>query len=527
MRARTTMMLGCALAIPMTPVLWAQGVMDPNEAPNNQSNNQWRTQADGESTALWSEWNAAPRHVRGSTLQGRTITNRSGQTLGTLDDLVIATRRGNIVAGVIETKKGRKAFPWSSLQVRGSDGKLVVPLTMKQLEDGPTFGDSDASTGSDNPYIEDVYAHFGDWPYWEEYRVVGIDEYEVPEDRFERHQRAIDRMERQAERQAERQDRQNDDARNRNENDRAQNRNRNDNDENAQNRNRGDRRNANQMAYESDPRDTVRLSEIMRATVKGTDAELGTVKDVLINTRSGRARYIVLNPTDSISTDKEFKPVPFRDLKFMKGQKTVQVMNVTASDFKSAPGFERTSWPEDSNMAWYRDTDRAYGLGADRMAGNDAEWKVDDDARNRDRADRPRGERNREMARGSGGWADESQNSMYRQGERVELRGTVKAINTESMIRNMSDAVVVTVEAQDGKTKKVCLGPAWFIDHQDRMVNEGQTVAVTGRTVMMDGTSIVMAQEVRIGNRTMVLRDDSGNPAWQVWKTTAQAGVQP
>jgi hypothetical protein len=60
----------------------------------------------------------------------------------------------------------------------------------------------------------------------------------------------------------------------------------------------------------------------------------------------------------------------------------------------------------------------------------------------------------------------------------------------------------------------VHVGPAFFVDEQSLKLAKGDRIEVKGSRVVMDGTPALIAQEIKRGSESMVLRDADGFPLW-------------
>lgn len=64
----------------------------------------------------------------------------------------------------------------------------------------------------------------------------------------------------------------------------------------------------------------------------------------------------------------------------------------------------------------------------------------------------------------------------------------------------------------------VHLGPRWFIENQDILIFEGDTVTVKGSRITFEDRPAIIAASVQKGDDVLMLRDDSGFPVWAGWK---------
>jgi hypothetical protein len=60
----------------------------------------------------------------------------------------------------------------------------------------------------------------------------------------------------------------------------------------------------------------------------------------------------------------------------------------------------------------------------------------------------------------------------------------------------------------------VHLGPSWYLDKQGLKVTPGDHLEVRGSRITFEGKPAIIAAQVKKGDRSFTLRDDSGVPAW-------------
>jgi hypothetical protein len=71
----------------------------------------------------------------------------------------------------------------------------------------------------------------------------------------------------------------------------------------------------------------------------------------------------------------------------------------------------------------------------------------------------------------------------------------------------------------DAETTDVYLAPADFLKDFDCHFSKGDRVQVKGSKVKFNGSSVVLAREVRLNSTTVYLRDDRGAPYWKAGKS--------
>jgi hypothetical protein len=92
-------------------------------------------------------------------------------------------------------------------------------------------------------------------------------------------------------------------------------------------------------------------------------------------------------------------------------------------------------------------------------------------------------------------------------------RGKVLRVERAPMA-GMPDGVHVILELDGGATLVVHLGPAWFIESQPISIQTGDALEVTGSRVTADGAAVVVARKIVKGDQQLLLRNESGIPAW-------------
>ena len=88
--------------------------------------------------------------------------------------------------------------------------------------------------------------------------------------------------------------------------------------------------------------------------------DLGDVKDIMLDMRSGRVSYAVLSYGGFLSLGEKLFAVPWDALKLDTVNKRF-VLDVDKSRLESAPGFDKDIWPNMADETWARDVHAWYG----------------------------------------------------------------------------------------------------------------------------------------------------------------------
>lgn len=70
----------------------------------------------------------------------------------------------------------------------------------------------------------------------------------------------------------------------------------------------------------------------------------------------------------------------------------------------------------------------------------------------------------------------------------------------------------------DEQVIPVHLGPVWYMNMQRGKFKKGDIVTVKGSKVAVNHKSVIVAQELKLGNKVLKLRDANGHPHWMAWE---------
>jgi hypothetical protein len=119
---------------------------------------------------------------------------------------------------------------------------------------------------------------------------------------------------------------------------------------------------------------------------------------------------------------------------------------------------------------------------------------------------------------GSRGWGPESPYVRLYSNRTIEtVEGIVTAVQRFMPGRGMSAGVHLLVRVGIDVVD-VHLGPEWYIENQDMRIQPKDQVEVKGSKVMFRGQPAIIAAEVRKGDDTLRVRDESGYPFWIAWR---------
>lgn len=108
--------------------------------------------------------------------------------------------------------------------------------------------------------------------------------------------------------------------------------------------------------------------EVMSARSLAGDAvvnlkgeNVGDIKDVMIDMRTGKVSYAVLSFGSILGVGAKLFAVPWAALT-IDGPKKRFVLNVAKDRLKDAPGFDKDHWPNMADLSWEAKIHRHYGI---------------------------------------------------------------------------------------------------------------------------------------------------------------------
>ena len=89
-----------------------------------------------------------------------------------------------------------------------------------------------------------------------------------------------------------------------------------------------------------------------------------------------------------------------------------------------------------------------------------------------------------------------------------------KVVDVQRIAGHRHEGVHLLV-AMGSEDVAVHLGPDFYVDAQTLKLAKGDQVEVKGARTTFDGQPVIIAQEVRRGDRVLALRDANGVPLWR------------
>jgi sporulation protein YlmC with PRC-barrel domain len=111
--------------------------------------------------------------ISANGVRGRLVRNQEGEGLGTIQDIAIDLETARVayvvvsVGGFLGIGDHAIAVPLEAFDLDVDTLELILDADRTSLENAPELQGPDMEGISDRAWLETVYAHFGQTPYWQ------------------------------------------------------------------------------------------------------------------------------------------------------------------------------------------------------------------------------------------------------------------------------------------------------------------------------------------------------------------------
>jgi hypothetical protein len=102
------------------------------------------------------------------------------------------------------------------------------------------------------------------------------------------------------------------------------------------------------------------------SVVNGAEEDLGDIKEIMLDMHTGQVAYAVMAFGGFLGMGEKLFAVPWQAMHLDTANKRF-VLNVDKERLKTAPGFNKDSWPDMSDMTWANQIHSFYGTDPSRM----------------------------------------------------------------------------------------------------------------------------------------------------------------
>lgn len=211
--------------------------------------------------------------------------------------------------------------------------------------------------------------------------------------------------------------------------------------------------------------------------VNNTGDNIGSISDLVLDRGSGRIEYAVLKSGGILGLGARSVLIPFKSFSWDQRGEDKLVLAATPEQLKAMPEFSDERW-ESLNESSENDQDEfRRSFSERRNAPSDP------------------------YTRSLG----------TTQPERIE--GEITKVERDRT-NEYGEHVIVTVKTDDGQTKRVALGPSWYVNSTSAAPIRGERVSVDAIAMPSDPNQTLVATNLQAGERQLRLRGEDRSPSW-------------
>lgn len=203
--------------------------------------------------------------------------------------------------------------------------------------------------------------------------------------------------------------------------------------------------------------------------------EIASISDFIVDRGSGRIEYAILKTGTILGMGGKTIAVPYNTLRWDSSENDFLLAS-TKDQLKQYPEFSTDEWS---------------GL-KDATAEDRSEFR-------------------RRLAADQAYTRDPYAGS-FDSANHTRIEGEVKSVDRTRT--SQGEQVIVTIAANDGQTRKVALGPSWFVSGGAVVPNRGDKISVETYSLPRDPDQMTTASSMRINDRDFRFRESDGSPAW-------------
>lgn len=211
-------------------------------------------------------------------------------------------------------------------------------------------------------------------------------------------------------------------------------------------------------------------------------SQIAEVSDLVLDRGSGLIDYAVLRTGDVLGIGGKTVAVPYNSLRWSGDGESLS-LNTTADQLKGYPQFSAEEW---TTMMESRKPQRTELY--DRFNTPDASQIAD------------------------------PYSEAIRESRTREYKGTIESVD-RVRTSGYGEHVVLTIRTDDNTTRKVAIGPSWYVGGSALALGRGDAVEIDAYELPRD--QVVAARSIRIGERDLQLRKRDGSPAWSLQGDTS------
>jgi sporulation protein YlmC with PRC-barrel domain len=250
-----------------------------------------------------------------------------------------------------------------------------------------------------------------------------------------------------------------------------------------------------------------KLTELIGMTVRNPQGEdLGELEDIIIDVHQGKVAYAVVSMRSGfLGLNKDLAAVPWSAFEILPRLEAARLDADKAA--LEAIAFKADEFPNLEDMRYSRDLHQRFNA----TPYWEALGFVPGESRER-----------RGVVPGVSPWQEGSEyNSLYNPNAVRTIHGTVESVGTFRLEGTAIAGLRLRVKTDDDQMVTVHVGPRPYLDRQNIGFHYGDEVTVVGSEAKWGWRDVIVASQIKVGDKTLDLRTREGKPRWSIDELTS------
>jgi sporulation protein YlmC with PRC-barrel domain len=241
-----------------------------------------------------------------------------------------------------------------------------------------------------------------------------------------------------------------------------------------------------------------RVSVLTGQTVENPQGEkLGKLHDVVIDVDQGRVAFGILSLRGkALQMSRNYAAVPWSAFQFAARPEVIQLD--TTPQTLAALAFKGGRVPDLADPQYSRElSDRFHATPYGQTFG---------------------------FVPGGNTEQDDPPAPLYRPNAVQTIHGTIYSLGSYPLPGSSVPGLLLNVQTDGGQTVAVQAGPRPYVQKEDFVFHPGDKVTITGAPALMTGGNIFLASQIKLGDRTLHLFNEHGQPLWNMTELRSAGG---
>ncbi|MBS0195491.1 MAG: PRC-barrel domain-containing protein [Planctomycetes bacterium] len=237
---------------------------------------------------------------------------------------------------------------------------------------------------------------------------------------------------------------------------------------------------------------------IDRSVVNNNGEEIANVSDLILDRGAGRIEYVVIKTGTTFGMGGRAVAIPYGSFRWEQGDKDRFVLASTAEQLKQCPEYTPEDWKSLKDAS------------------------TDDMNTTRDDKNATRDDKNalrRRLATDAQASSDPYSGNLN-PATKTHISGEIMSVD-RVRTSTFGEQVEITVKTTDGATKRVALGPSWYVNGASAAPMRGDKVEIDTLALPRDPNELTAGTHLKTADHELHLRDSDGTPAWALKSVVA------